>query len=514
LSSADERLLRERFAVLAGPGDGDWRDVRRRARRRTGTVAIAAIAVAAALVAAGLAVGARMIGFFDVKGSRVPLSSFTRQDRELLESMCPDPKISRVRAAVPRVVCGSGEPTIEKIADDGVNVHWRVRYPWGLTCVASGPVGGKHNAAFGDSKISNLGCNAWSPGRKVVPTPERPITVDASMGSVKGDPRIRLFHVSGLAGEGVTSVGLVAKSGRPLKTRVRDNAYSIRSIPARPWIAIAAYDAAGKEIYREPLRGVGQSVPPTSTPAKVWSPGPPRRPSGPALQHASTPDAVVDVYRNGVVEVQFTSTTGEAYRRLVRASRFSSATAGVDCLKVGFGKGRWEALGGGSNAHVGPLMGTRLGSGGGAHPIGGMPSPPFDVCQVSGTYGRYWNDEEGTRELVEASFTGAGHRFLDERATARDLAYLVRSKAMHAVRLAIHRGSPAPSAAELAHMFGPRVVPMATPAGTAPNGKVGVWSDGKLIVASELTPGGRRLYVTIDALRIGPNNIRDLSFVY
>jgi hypothetical protein len=50
--------------------------------------------------------------------------------------------------------------------------------------------------------------------------------------------------------------------------------------------------------------------------------------------------------------------------------------------------------------------------------------------------------------------------------------------------------------------------------GTAPNGKVGVWSDGKLIVASELTPGGRRLYVTIDALRIGANDIRDLSFVY
>jgi hypothetical protein len=248
--------------------------------------------------------------------------------------------------------------------------------------------------------------------------------------------------------------------------------------------------------------------------AKVWSPGPPTRPAGRPLQHASTPDAVVDVYRNGVVEVQFTSTQSDAYRRLVRTSRHSSDTAGVDCFKVGFGAGRWETLGGGGNAHVAPRMGWRFGGGHGVHPIGGMPSPPFDACQVSGTYGRYWNDEEGTRELVEVGFTALGRRYLDERATARDLAYLVRSKEMHAIRLAIHRGRPAPTAAELARTFGPRVVPLGNRNEPVPNGKVGVWSDGKLIVAIERTPGGRRLYVTIDGLRIGPNDIRDLSFVY
>ena len=85
---------------------------------------------------------------------------------------------------------------------------------------------------------------------------------------------------------------------------------------------------------------------------------------------------------------------------------------------------------------------------------------------------------------------------------------------MHAIRLAIHRGEPAPSANELARIFGLRIVPLTSRGGTAPNGKVGVWSDGKLIVASEQTPAGRRLYVTINALRIGPNDIRDLSFVY
>jgi hypothetical protein len=111
-------------------------------------------------------------------------------------------------------------------------------------------------------------------------------------------------------------------------------------------------------------------------------------------------------------------------------------------------------------------------------------------------------------------FNALGRRYLGERATARDLAYWVRTTKLHRIRLAIHRGERGPSAQELARIFGPRLVPLASSDGTAPDGKVGVWTDGKVIVASELTPAGRRLYVTIDALRIGQNNIRDLSFVY
>ena len=375
-------------------------------------------------------------------------------------------------------------------------------------------MGGRHDASFGDSKIATLGCNAGAPGHKLVPTPKRPITVDASLGSSAKNPRVRLLRVSGLAGRGVTSVGLVAKGGPPLKTPVRGNAYSFGSIPDRPWVAVAAYDRGGTEVYRDPLPGVGRPVPAlTSPPAKssVWSPGPPKRPDEAPLQHSSTADAVADVYANGVVLLRFTSPSSEAYRRLVRTSRKSSNTAGVDCLKAAFGGGRWETIGGGANAHVGRTMGAHIANVGA---MGGMPSPPFDVCQISGTYGRYWNDEEGTHELVEVPFTAIGRRLLDERATARDLAYLVRSKKMHQLRLAIHRGEPAPPASELARIFGSRIVPLTSREGIAPNGKVGVWSDGKLIVATEQTPAGRRLFVTIDALRIGPNDIRDLSFVY
>jgi hypothetical protein len=514
--SRPESPVRERFEALAGPPDGDWQDVTRRVKRRTRRVAALVAVALVALVASGFGIGGTVIGLFDVHGKHIPLSSLSDRDRELLvTSMCPHPELRATPGRAPRPTCREGEPSVEEIADDGSQAHYRIRYPWGLTCVASGPVGGRHDPTFGDSIIATLGCNAGAPGHKLVPTPKRPITVDASLGSSAKNPRLRLLRLSGLAGRGVTSVGLVAKGGPPLKTPVRGNAYSFGSIPDRPWVAVAAYDRGGTEVYREPLPGVGRTVPAlTSPPAKssVWSPGPPKRPDESPLQHASTTDAVADVYRNGVVLLRFKSASSEAYRRLIRTSNKSSDTAGIGCLKVAFGGGRWETIGGGANAHVGRTMGARIANYGGA--LGGMPSPPFDVCQISGTYGRYWNDEEGTHELVEVPFTPIARRYLDERATARDLAYLVRSKKMHAIRLAIHRGGPAPSANELARIFGSRIVPLASREGTAPNGNVGVWSDGKLIVATEQTPAGRRLHVTIDALRIGPNSIRDLSFVY
>jgi len=503
--NVSDGLLQDRFRKLAGPSDGNWAEVRRRVRRRGRRLVALAAAIVVALVATGFGIGGDVIGLFAEHGKRVPLTSFTPRDRELLvESLCRRPALSQHPNRSPQVVCRDGAPTVEQIANDGVEIHWRVRYPWGLTCVASGP----GDKSRGNYRIRSLGCNAGAPKGKLVPTPERPITVESSLGASIEHPRIRLLRVSGLAGQGVASVGLVARSGTPLKAKVRGNAYSFRLIPDRPWVAIAAYDAGGTEVYREPLEGVGRALP-TASSAKVWAPGPPARPNEPPLQHASTSDAVVDVYRKGIVEVRFTSTASEAYRRLVRTSRHSAGVAGIDCSTVAFGNGRWKQLGGGSNSRVGPEMGMRMDT---AH--GGMPSPPFDACEVSGTYGRYWNDEEGTHELVEVAFTAVGRRYLDERATARDLAYLVRSKKMHAIRLAVHRGRPAPSAEELARILGSRVIPLASRNGTAPNRKVGVWTGGRLIVASELTPAGRRLYVTIDALRIGPNDIRDLSFVY
>ena len=492
---ADERALRERFSALTGPPDGDWADIERRARHRFRTPVLATC-VALALAVAGLAVGGKVIGVFDVNGKPISLGSLPTRDRELLiTSMCRHLALRVIPNKGPKQICRDGNPTIEEIANDGSQAHYRIRYPWGLTCLATGPARGRR-------WIDSLGCNAGSPETKVVPTPKRPITVDVGGAMSLGQRYLHLTRVSGLAGQGVTKVALVARDGSRLSTDVRGQAYSFAKIPDRRWTSIVALDDSGNAVYRERLPS-GRPVPvtPPATGSRVSFPAPPKRPAGPPLQHAATDVASADVYRNGVVAIRFLSTSNEAYRRLARGS-------GVDiaCGRVAFGSDRWEELAGGSVARVLPEVRMRMDT---VH--GGMPSPPYDFCEIAGTYGRYWNDEEGTRELVEVPFSAIGKRFLAERGVARDLAYLARNREMWPIRRAVQRGERAPSAAELVRIFGPRLEPLPGRDASPSPGRVGVWTDGRLIVASERAPDGRLLYVAIKGIRIARSNIAGLA---
>ena len=508
--SRSESPVRERFEALEGPADGDWADVTSRAQRRTRRVAAVVAVALVALVATGFGIGGNVIGLFDVHGKRIPLSSLSQGDRELLvSSMCPHPELRTAPGRAPEPACREGEPTIELIASDGSQAHYRIRYPWGLTCLATGRVGGYRNRTFGDSLIGSMGCNAWAPGLKLVPTPQRPITVDATMRSRPGHAKVMLVRVSGLAGEGISRVALVGPRHARLTTAVRGHAYSFAGVPARPWKAIAALDADGREVYREKLFGYRPPKALTRPRHPRLPPPPPTHPVGRPLQSATTSLASLVVYRNFAV-VRFRSTTSAAYEHLARSAAKTHGHVTLSCLRVAYGGGWWNNLGFGVNPPLGPVVKMPVGS----SPLGGTPSPPYDLCQVGGMYGRYWNDEEGTHELVELPLTSLGRRYLEERGVARDLAYFARTKKLLAIRRAINRGEPGPSAAELAQMFGERVVPLASGDAAPPPGKVGVWTDGKLIVASELTPRGRRLFVTMRNVFIGDTNIRGLAFVF
>jgi hypothetical protein len=367
----------------------------------------------------------------------------------------------------------------------------------------------------GNVRIGMMGCNEGAPRQSLFPTPKRPITSDVALELKAGANSATITRASGLAGAGIASVGLVAEDGSVLKTSVKGRTYDFgAAIPARDWRAIAAYDAGGKEVYREsvsvavPRPLTNQVVPPPARPAPPLKP----LPAGPPSQHGASADASIAVYPSKLVAAHFFSTTSEVYRRLERGAAVSGATIkgpNLACGDVAYGAGRWKVVSGGATVPLRQDLRTVLGT-----RYGGFPTPPYDYCEVTGTYGRYWNDEEGTHELVEVPFTAIGQRYLDERATARDLAYFVRTKKMHRIRLAIHRGEPGPSARDLARIFGPRVVPLASRDGAAPEGKVGVWTDGKVIIASERTPAGRRLYVTIDGLRLRQTNLRDLVFAF
>jgi hypothetical protein len=82
---------------------------------------------------------------------------------------------------------------------------------------------------------------------------------------------------------------------------------------------------------------------------------------------------------------------------------------------------------------------------------------------------------------------------------------------MWPIRKAVQDGADVPSAASLARIFGSRIEPLARRGAVPSAGMVGVWTGGRLIVASERAPDGRLLFVTMKGTRIGANNIFDLS---
>jgi hypothetical protein len=506
MTDVDDALLRDRFARLQGESDGDWKDVRRRARGGARRVTVIVTVFVVALVATGFGLGGRVIGFFSDNGKPIPLSSLSPHDRELLvTNLCRRLAFSRHAGNV-QTVCKDGKPTIKQIANDGHEIHWLVRYPWGVTCIASGPVGGFHNAT-GRSMIGLIGCNVGAPGERLVPTPRRPITTDLSIGASRADHRVRLLRASGLAGEGVAAVGLVARNGVTVKVPVRGRSYSFGAIPKKDWVAIAAFDDSGKELYRKQLElpritAVVPRVPPHSL-IHAQAPNPPRIPRGTPLQHGVSSNATAEVYRLGVVVFRFTSLDSTAYRILAKSNIASPA-----CGKVAFG-GHWENIAGGGNARMGPEVRIRMEA-----RFGGFPRPPFDYCEITGFYGRYWDDEQGTRELVEVAFTRAGRRYLDERATARDLGYFVRTRKLERIRKAVHRGERGPTAEEIARLFGSRVVALPGRRSAPPSGKLGVWTDGRSIVARERAFDGRLLFVTVNGVSIGYNNLRNLAHVF
>lgn len=479
--SVDETVLGQRFAELAGTGDGDWGDVRRRARSRSRKTAALAVA-ALALVFVGVGLGADLIGIFDPHGKRIALESLSPQDRSLVElARCKREDFARTADGAPRVVCLDGEPTIEEIANDGYEFRWSVRYPSGAVCTATGRVGG-----FDVEPPYAIGIYDCSPKPRY-PTPNRPITADVAISASNDHPEAQLFEVSGLAGSGIESVGLVEGDGSVLRTPVRGRAYSFHDIPDRPWVALAAFDAKGREVYREPLRYKRETGSAPSSNRVPTAPPQPRRPAEPPAQHASSEAASVDAYENGVVALRL----GEAAYRLLMDLWNGVSPIGVGCARVAFGSGKWAGTGGFGSAPAARELVVRI-----IRPFmqSEVVPPPFDYCETSGiAEPQHWQQARRPHELVEVAFTPLGRRYLAERAAARDLGFFLRTPKMRRIRRTTARREALPSATELGV------------------GRVRVRAEGDSIVVSEAAADGRRFYVTARGSKIAATNVRGLA---
>ncbi len=487
----------------------EWEDVLQRAglpprrRLRRSLILVGAILTAIVVLAPPIGLAGRVVGLFEDKGKPVPVSSLTELDREMLvDSFCRRVDLVTPRGGRPRTRCLDGEPSIEEIARAKGRLYWKLTFPGGPTCLASGSSRGREDTfGRGRSHVGMIGCS-----QGIVPSPMRPITVDASLQLELGAARATLLGASGLAGAGVEQVGLVEQDGDVHKVPVEDRTYDFGRPPNRPWVAIAAFDDSDAEVYREPLhlrgpRALPRTKAPPSRPVQL-----PALPKSAPIQHGETADATIDVFRSGFVAVRFKSTTGRAYRVLRPGPDYPRLP--ITCLDVAYGAGSWETLGLGVTTPFGRDMRALLTS------PGGGPRPPFDLCMLRGTYGRRWNDSRGVHEAVEVAFSPLGRRFFAEQAAARDLALFVHSAAMRRIRGAIRTSGVNPSAASIARTFPARVVALNGRRQVLPVGQIGIWSEGPRIIASTRASNGRRLYVELRSGRIGPHNLRSLALPF
>lgn len=494
------------------PFDGEpaeWEDVLMRAdvrRRRLPRTLALTVAVVVGLLALTVPFGlaGRVVGLFRDEGKPVPVASLSRFDREsIIFSFCNRLRLVTPPGKAPEKRCLDGEPTIEEIANSGTRLYWKITYPGGQTCLASGSVRGYRQHGGGRSHIGMMGC-----GRNLFPTPKRPITVDAVMHFGRGDTRANLFRLSGLAGEGVAVVGLVEEGGHVLRKPVEGRTYDFGRPPDRKWTAVAAYDDSEKEVFRESLM---LEMPPRRLrvrPSRRPRPKPlPPLPRAQPVQHAETAEATIAVYRSGLVDVRLNSTTSRA-ARLLRPKSVDQRVP-VGCFNLAYGAGQWEALGSFSYATFGRTLRTS---------VAGLPfrhgavTPPFDACTATGLYGRRWNDARGMHDALEIPLTALGRRFFAERAAARDLSLFMRTPQIREIRQAMILKAGIPGAAEIARRFPSRVVPLSERTGTPPRPNIGVWSDGKdRIVAAKLAEDGRRMFVTLESGRFGPHNLARLG---
>jgi hypothetical protein len=511
------RVLLERIVEPFTDEPSDWPDVVQRARarrKRSGrrlALALALIVLALAL-ATPFGLAGQVLGLFKDEGKPVPVAGLSRSDRSVLVlRMCSRVVLVTPPGKPPEKRCADGKPTITEVANDGTRHYWKVVFPNGIQCLASGPVRGYREIGGGRGHIGRMGCGK---GANLFPTPKRPITVDASMTFGVGDRRVRLLGAAGLAGEGVASVGLIDQDGEVLETDVEGRTYDFGRPPDRAWDSIAAYDESGEEVYRESLHLDFPARPPTRGLPTQPPPPPPPLPPLPKqspIQHGETEGATIDVYRSGFVAVRLDE--GSRAYRLLRPGAKADPRVNVSCTRLAYGAGQWASLGAGVSTPFGAELRAAVGSISRIQVRGETPLPPFDACWLRGTYGLRWNDARGMHAAVEVAFTPLGRRYFDELAVAQDLVHFMRTPQMRSVRAGMSEGR-VPTGTQIAALFPSRVVGLEDRTDSAGPASIGVWSNGRdLIVVSRQAEHGRRLFVTLRDGAFGPNNLAGLKQV-
>jgi hypothetical protein len=135
---------------------------------------------------------------------------------------------------------------------------------------------------------------------------------------------------------------------------------------------------------------------------------------------------------------------------------------------------------------------------------------PFLGCDIQGGYGHRWPDRLGGHSAVEVAFTPAARRFFHDRATARDLALFVRSRAMQRIR----RQEGAALDAAIRARYRSAITRLASPSAPLPPSRIGYATSGHTTTFVEASPTGRRFHVRVLDGRVVAHNLKELSLVF
>jgi hypothetical protein len=112
----------------------------------------------------------------------------------------------------------------------------------GGPCIGAGP-------ADDQGKLGTVDCP-----RGPFPTSQRPV-LDLSVyeGASHDGRDVSLYRAEGVAADGVSSIAFLRPNGAiALRVPVNANVYGAGAVPTGAVAGLAAYDAAGKELWRSP----------------------------------------------------------------------------------------------------------------------------------------------------------------------------------------------------------------------------------------------------------------------
>jgi hypothetical protein len=490
----------------------DWEDVRRRARggrTRVSILAGAAVVCLVVGVAAGFGVGPGL--WHLVAGTPVSPSRLSPEEQRLFASMSSGKPVLRTEPNSPALKRLNGKVSIRLLGTRGgrsfyvIDVHG----PRISQCLAISRAGRP-------DLFRGFECGSGDD----FPSRRRPIA-DYSAFYSRRSGEMHIVRLEGFAADAVAKVGLLDEDGKLVAPApVIDNTYlRMTGFPTGRLEAIVAYDRGGKRVFCEdiarPFGGETKNAQPcgpagmTPTPRRTAPLPPPSRSAlGRHLQHGASRGVRVDVYARGTAIFDLQAIDPEGLRLLTGPGGLT-----VSCLRARFYQGKWLADENGVHASFKPKLRWE-----GGRPLSGDPfphqvPPPYGGCEVSGSYGHRWNDAFGTRAVVEIPLTAEGRHFFNDRATARDLAFFVRSGRVQRIRLS---ADPRPGLAAFVHRFPKRVLEFSSPAATAPEHTIGFWIGDRAITFTATSSTGRRFFVVAKrgTLKLPEKNLGDLAFVF